>query len=366
MGTPGVLAGHACRVVGYVRRAEAQNPQYEWTEYQLFRPATGDYVQLAQYHGHWMVIWAAQDKEWAHDGETDFQLAKFRLYNRYQARVCFAEGEFDWDIEGDDYLIVSELINPPLMLVKEQLGKQVSWHRAEHVEPADVAAAFGRGEFTMPEPQGIGAVQPNPTRHTLPALWHLTLWVVGLLVLAQIGLAVQPSTVLLNTNLAVEADPAAAVGTNKVIVSPSFMLDYPSAVEVDLTASLTNQWLELPVSLVNERTGQGFEFTKNIEFYNGVEDGESWSEGERDASALLSRVPAGRYHLNLYPFTETGTAPTISVAVRTDRTLPSNFFIVLLLVLIYPAWIGFRGANFETERWNESDYNPYAVETGTE
>ena len=44
---PGVLAGHACRVVGSVRHAEAQHPRYEWTEYQLYQPATGDYVQLA-------------------------------------------------------------------------------------------------------------------------------------------------------------------------------------------------------------------------------------------------------------------------------------------------------------------------------
>ena len=53
---PGVLAGHACRVVGYVRRAETQHPRYEWTEYQLYQPATGDDVQLAQFNGHWTVI----------------------------------------------------------------------------------------------------------------------------------------------------------------------------------------------------------------------------------------------------------------------------------------------------------------------
>lgn len=113
------------------------------------------------------------------------------------------------------------------------------------------------------------------------------------------------------------------------------------------------------MSLVNEQTGQGFDFTKNIEFYNGVESGENWSKGSRDADVVLSRVPAGRYHLNSYPFTETGpAAPDISVTVRSNPELFFNLLIVLLLVLIYPAWQYFWRFSFETERWNESDHGP--------
>jgi hypothetical protein len=112
------------------------------------------------------------------------------------------------------------------------------------------------------------------------------------------------------------------------MVSAPFTLDHQSALEIDLVATLANQWLELPVSLVNEQTGQGFEFTKNIEFYSGVESGESWSEGSRNADAVLSRVPAGRYHLNFYPFTEQGVAPELQVTVQANPALPSNFFFV--------------------------------------
>jgi hypothetical protein len=30
-----------------------------------------------------------------------YQLADFRIYNKYQARINWAIGEFDWDLESD-------------------------------------------------------------------------------------------------------------------------------------------------------------------------------------------------------------------------------------------------------------------------
>lgn len=368
VGTPGVLAGHACRVVGYVRRAEAKNPHYEWTEYQLFRPATGDYVQLAQYNGHWIVIQpeepsvthevlaARTDHCTATTSENSFKL--YALYNRYQARICFAEGEFDWDIEGDDQLDIAEFIKPPLMLVQERRDKQTTWYRAEHVEPAAVAAAFGLNPDALPFREGVGAVQPDPIDAVWAGLRTVTLLALCLLAITQWVLK-DSSKVLLATELHVVADSTAAPGTGKVLVSPSFALDHQAPLEVSLTTTLNNQWLELPVSLVNERTGQGFEFTKNIEFYSGVEGGESWREGSRDADAVLSRVPAGDYHLNFYPFSEAGpAAPDIAVTVTADPPLWSNFLLVLLLILAFPAFQLWRSINYNSRRWSESDYAP--------
>jgi hypothetical protein len=362
VGTPGTLAGHACRVVGYVRRAEARHPQYEWTEYQLFRPATCDYVQLAQYHGHWMVIEPAGRNYDVQAAQTRLAYvsqpdAQYKLYNRYQVRVCFAEGEFDWDIEGDDQTQVNEFICPPTMLVQEKAKAGNQWYRAEHVEPAAVAAAFGLQPGNLPRRVGVGAVQPDPIDAVWAGLRTVALLAVCLLCITQFVLK-DSSNVLLRTEVHVVADSTGAPGTGKVMVSPSFTLDHTAPVLVELTASLSNQWLELPVSLVNEQTGQGFEFTKNIEFYNGVEDGESWSEGGREADAVLSRVPAGPYHLNFYPFTEAGVAPNIAVVVTADPPLWSNFYLVLVLVLAYPAFRLWRSNNYSTRRWSESDYGP--------
>ena len=371
IGTQGVLDGKPCRVVGCTKRAEigkADQPQYQWLEYQVFYPATKEYVQLAVYNGHWTIVRpakqnyyviAAQTRQ-AHVSHDDVD---YKLYNRYKAQVLFAVGEFDWDIESDEQTQIAEFICPPRMLVQEQTQKPRkanTWYHADHIEPFEVATAFNLRLSDLPAQTGVGAVQPDPVQARWPALRLLTGVVVGLLLVGQLLLTIiRPSQVLLNDNLHVVADPAASPSTGNVIVSPSFTLANQAALQINFTTTLSNQWLELPVTLVNEQTGRRFEFTKNIEFYSGVEDGESWREGSRDADAVLSAVPAGRYHLNFYPLTEAGpAAPDIKVTVKANPPLLANFFVVLALVLIYPAWQYWRGSSFETLRWSESDYGP--------
>ena len=364
LGAVGTFEGRNWCLVGVVARCELHAEQYSWLEFQLFQPETKQYAQLAQFEGHWLFVQAAeQDFRPKMSGRFTYAPeGTYRLYNRYQSRVLWALGEFDWNIEDDRDVEVSEFISPPHMLVREKRGKASTWYRAEHLEPGAVAAAFGLSASVLPARQGVGAVQPDPVKASWPALVLLTTLAVGFLLFVQIGYhLLHPDTIVLRASLQVEADTTAKAtpGTGRIIVSPSFTLDHAGAVEVDLTASLNNQWLELPVSLVNEQTGQGFEFTKNIEFYSGIEAGYNWTEGTRNADAVLSRVPAGRYHLNFYPFTEAGPArPQIDVWVTADPPLWSNFFIVLLLVIVFPAWQYFRRASHETDRWSASDFSP--------
>ncbi|OGX83222.1 DUF4178 domain-containing protein [Hymenobacter coccineus] len=366
VGTPGTLAGRACRVVGVVERAELGRngrTQYHWLEYQIYQPTTNDYAQLAQFNGHWTVIRPAKctyDVQAPNTRRAFVQQpdATYRLYNRYQGRVLFAEGEFDWDIEGDDHLRLVEFICPPVMLVQERNKDQNKWYRAEHIEPAAVAAAFGLSRTSLPHRQGVGAVQPDPIDTRWSGLRNVTLLALILLFAVQFGVK-RSSKVLFTDTLHVVADASGTPGTGKVIVSPSFTVGQQGPLEIDLTTTVSNQWLELPVSLINEQTGQGFEFTKNIEFYHGVEDGESWSEGGRDADAVLSRVPAGRYHLNFYPFSEAGpAAPDIAVTVTADPPLWSNFLLALVTILVFPAFQLWRSSDHEARRWSESDYGP--------
>lgn len=370
MGAEGNFNGQSGRMVGVVERAEwTGNGQlhYHWLEYQLYQPVTNDYAQLVVFNGHWMIIRPAKRAYQVDNAKTRRASisqpdATYQLYNRYQSRVVYAVGEFDWDIEGDDQLSFSEFISPPVMLVQERNKDRDTWYRAEHLAPHEVAQAFGLKMSSMPAREGVGAVQPDPLKAGWPALSLFTVLAFGFLLLVQVAQHIRhPDTTVLQGRMQVQADTTAksAPGTGKVIVSPSFKLDHQTALEIDLTATLNNQWLELPVSLVNEQTGQGFEFTKNIEFYSGVESGESWSEGSRNADAVLSRVPAGRYHLNFYPFSEAGpAAPQIDVRVTADPPLWSNFFIVFFLLLIYPTWQYIRRASHETQRWEESDYGP--------
>ncbi len=171
LGTLGTLEGARYRVVGVTSRCEANHPQYSWREYQLLQPETGRYAQLAEYDGHWTLIWTASHLD---KNRQDFKLPDFRIFNKYQSHINWALGEFDWDIESDQSLYVTEYINPPLLLVQEQRGRESSWYRGRHVAPEELATAFNIGQSTLPHAEGTGMVEPAPGSQSWPALWTLT------------------------------------------------------------------------------------------------------------------------------------------------------------------------------------------------
>ncbi|TGE29552.1 DUF4178 domain-containing protein [Hymenobacter metallicola] len=373
LGSIGTLPdGLLYRVTGYMLRKEASSPA-RWLEFMLFNPDTG-YAQLAVYEGHWTFIKPSSEKHLglpglsgshrvALDGDTEFA-----IYNKYQPRILYAVGEFDWNILDDEQLTVTEFVAPPRMLIEEKAKNwPVHWYRAEHIEPRQVAQAFGLTMSRLPYRSGVGAVQPPPGGSSWPLLKKLTGLLLALLLLTELVLSNQRyHHQILRQEFASEIGgppTATSEATGKVQVSESFNVENgPAVLDFEIHCNVNNTWLELPVSLVNEQTGQGFEFTKSIEYYNGVEDGESWSEGRVDAEATIAQVPAGRYHLNLYPSTDYNHQIFFSVTVTENPWVPSNLFLAMLAVLLYPTVLYFLRGAHEQNRWNHSNFpNPHPL-----
>lgn len=375
LGVVGTLGGYRCRLTGYQVRGEQQDRLAEWREYQL-RPAEPlpgaepfDLpLQLAEYQGHWLLIRRAprfpgirsgkpyRNASWR-DATTGRQ---YRLWHRYQPVVRDALGEFDWDILEDEKLSTQEFTAPPYLLVSEQRpGTRPAWYLAEYLEPAEVATAFYLNTSDLPAREGVGAAQPVPVPGWAQ-LSSLALATLVLLALVQaLLLAWHPAEQLPQQDfVASEASPAS---TSQMLTSKSFTLPATTALNTTLTApAITNHWLEVTASLVNEQTGRGYEFTRSLEYYEGVEDGEHWTEGNRTAEAVLSAVPAGRYHFNLYPTLDGGAGTAaLRLDVETATPLWSNFLLVLGLLALVPAVAGWRHYSFERTRWEGSDFNPY-------
>ena len=357
LGAAGTLGGYACRVTGYQVRGEKNDRTAEWREYQL-RPVqaiVGDDpidfpLQLAEYQGHWLLIRRAtsfpdvvgprsiQGNAWTSPttGNT------YRLWHRYQPIIRDAQGEFDWNILDDEQLKIQEFTCPPYLLSSEkQPDRKPTWYLSEYLEPEQVAAAFGLPVGQLPSRQGTGAAEPNP--HQTGTSWRLFGVAALLLAIMTCWLAIaRPSAALTETftvpgtpprvdsaaiaslplndearaaMLAALAGtgpplpgiPVATPGYSQMLVSKTIELTHPAAVDITFAApGLTNHWLEVTASLVNEQTGRGYEVTRSLEYYEGVEDGERWSEGSRSADAVVSGLPPGRYHLNLYPSPRSG------------------------------------------------------------
>jgi len=357
---------------------------------------------------HWF-----EGKEWTSPSTGH----AFRLWRRYQPIIRDAQGEFDWNILDDEGLKIQEFTGPPYILSSEQApGQKPTWYLAEYLEPAQVAAAFGLPVGQLPSRHNTGAAEPNP--HQPATAWRL-FGVAALLLLALAAwLAITrpastitqtftvpaapaaPATDLFATttgpNAAAdsivaaanraaaalanpptgdttgqaaaragaasppETPPAAAPGYNQMLVSNTIELTNPAAVDITLAApNLTNHWLEVTASLVNEQTGRGYEVTRSLEYYEGVEDGERWSEGDRSANAVISGLPPGRYHLNLYPSAEPGAGDTtLTLELEQHSGFASNAILILLLMSILPLYQWARHGAFETSRWENSDFGP--------
>jgi len=370
------LGGYRCRLTGYQVRGEKDDRTAEWREYQLTpaAPLPGDLpldfpLQLAEYQGHWLLIrralafpakigpYSVQDKEW--QDETTGQ--HYRMWHRYRPIIREAIGEFDWDILEDEQLKIKEYTSPPYLLTSEQRGQQKpTWYLAEYLEPAQVAATFSLDYIDLPERQGVGAAQLGPGRQW-PQLKRLTTAAVCLLTATQLLISWSPTAPQVTQQFTV-VEPAAGA-TTQMMVSQAFDVKSSTALEIALEApDLTNHWVEATVSLVNEQTGRGYEFTRSLEYYEGTEDGEHWSEGNRTAEALLSAVPSGRYHFNIYPTVDPGTsAATLSLSATAGTTLWSNYFLALCGLALLPFVVWWRRRDFEESRWVNSDFNPYAT-----
>jgi len=378
LGAVAELGGYRCRVTGYQVRGEQQDRTAEWREYQL-RPATPTWVgddpidlplQLAEYNGHWLLIRRApfhpevkgknqfNDHSWTHEATGQ----EFRLWHRYHPVIRDAQGEFDWNILEDEGLKIQEFIAPPQQLVSEKRkGGETAWYLAEHIEAYKVGHAFGLPPGSLPAQLGTGATEPNPIPGW-PQLKRLSLGAVLLLVALQVLLAVlRPSTMVLVQDFTLSETPSPAGGTSQMQTSRSFELHGPTALDVDLQIPfLDNHWAEVTASLVNEQTGQGYEFTRSVEYYRGYEGGENWSEGSHDASATLHALPSGRYHFNLYPSLDAGAGTgTLTLTAEENPLLLSNFWLALLVLAAVPALLGWLYYNYESNRWQNSNFNPY-------
>ncbi|GAA4374852.1 DUF4178 domain-containing protein [Hymenobacter koreensis] len=367
LGATGTLPdGLTYRVIGYSARHEAKSAVYKWGEYLLFSPPAS-YAQLAVFEGHWLLIKPTEQpnnvlKANTVNAHVMDAGVRFDIYNRYSPRVPYAVGEFDWDLRADEKLDVAEFIAPPLMLIQEysQSTKTTEWYRGEHLEPAQVAAAFGLDTEALPTREGVGAVQPAPGESYWRPLLNFTLFMALLVVAAQLFVGLmRPSQQLLADSYRTQHESTGTPAEQgAVIITPSFTVSGPAALEVSLSGDVDNNWMELPVALVNEGQGPSFEFTKALEYYHGYEDGGSWSEGSPSDEAMLSRVPSGRYHLNIYPISERGLSHLVSVRVTQNPALVSNTLLLVTLLFAYPVALYVWRYFHEQQRWQNSDYGP--------
>jgi hypothetical protein len=268
-------------------------------------------------------------------------------------------GEFPWQVRAGDAVETIDFVAPPLMLSCEREGDDETWSLGTYTPGEAIWKAFALPDEPPPA-IGVFANQPSPYAGR-PRIYWTIFGVLALLWLALlVGRFVQAERrVVFSGTYAFAPGPGGTKGAGTVtaFVTPEFTIPGEVAnLEVRTTAqSLNNDWLSLALALVNVDTGTAIDFGTEMSYYAGVEDGERWTEGSREASLILPEVPGGKYVLRVEPAGAVASQ-RIDYALRLRRDVPRILYPLLAigLLAIPPLLASMAAAGFERQRWNES------------
>jgi hypothetical protein len=152
-------------------------------------------------------------------------------------------------------------------------------------------------------------------------------------------------------------------GQEASFVTPVFEIGgHTSNVELKINTDLSNNWAYFSFALINEQTGEAYDFGREVSYYYGTDSDGRWTEGDRVNTATVPTVPPGHYYLRVEPDMAQGSVP-VHYSLQVNRDVPSFMFFLIaaVLLLIPPIWLTGRAYRFEFNRWQESDY---AVSSG--
>jgi hypothetical protein len=362
LGTRGKLHGDPYEVIGFqTRQILVGGIPYEWREYVLFNPYKG-FRYLSEYNNHWNDIkpLTSIPEGAEHGGRPAVRYLNqtFRHFQTARAETTYVMGEFPWKVETGEAATVSDYVAPPLLLSCERTATEANWSLGEYRTPEQIQQAFGLKQ-NLPASIDVFANQPSPHADTVRSYWQtaVTLMIVlafvmlaSSLFMAQKEFFRQSFTFTSST----EREPSLVTRTFDIT-------GRPSNVEVTLRTDLDNNWAYFSMALINEQTGQAYDFGREVSYYHGRDSDGNWTEGAAQDRILIPAIPAGRYYLRIEPELGPKNLPgynTMSYEVRLRRDVPYNlpFMIGFLLLLIPPVWATIRSASFESRRWQESDY----------
>ena len=360
LGSTGTIDGDAYVVAGFMQRSVKYDIVYYWTEYLLFNPNKG-FRWLVDSDDHWSFVTPLSPGE-VIDGPKSAQWKgkTFKIFQSATARVTYVIGEFYWKVEVGETVATADFILPPEGLSKEVTttgASEMSWSHARYMTPDEIETAFSVKD--LPRPSTIGPMQPYHGQK-LGKMW---LAFVAMIIVAAIVVAVMLPNRKVASQLFDLVPPGGSLEPTRTFMIEPLQLSGNSNVMIDAYCAVDNTWVYVGGDLADISTGMLDSFDLPIEYYEGVSDGEHWTEGSRrKVRYLASPDRKGTYALRLEVQWEPGkTPPPLSVVVREGVFRWPYFFLALFAVSLFPLLAVFRRIMFEKGRWKDSDFSPYGT-----
>jgi hypothetical protein len=358
-------------VAGFMQRSVSYDQKYYWTEYLLFNPNAG-FRWLVDSDDHWSFVEPIAAGDVVDSTRGTPALAKtlvykgttFRVYSDAPARVEFVAGEFYWKVTVGEVVRATDYIAPPDGISKESSGtkkeQEVNYSLAHYMTVPEIEAAFDvKG---LPRPHKVGMLQPY-TGKGVGGIWAKL--VAALFAVALILAVTRPRHEVFSqlydfASLPAPAEPSAK--NTRVVFTQPFQLSGKN-LEVEGFSQLNNTWVYVGGDIINEQTGllDGFELP--IEYWEGYDGGEHWTEGSRSHKTFLSALPKGQYSMRLEAqWDEKTTPPPVMITVKEGVFRWTHFFLAFFLITIPTFFLSLRRGKFEAARWADASYTPAGTE----
>jgi hypothetical protein len=356
LGSRGRIGDTQYEVIGFqVRQVADGDDTYSWDEYLLFNPFKG-FRYLTEYNGHWNFVHVetALPEQTVGRGKIAMRYGgkTYLAFDAMTASTVYVLGEFPWRVQVGESAGCQDFVSTPMMLSSESTGGEITWSLAEYMTGLQIWQAF-KLPGSPPPVYGVFANQPSPFGGSIGSAWRTWLWLnVSLAALVFLFLFISPGRVAFSNHYAYSQ----GVKSDSAFVTPAFQLKgRESNVELSIRTDLENNWAYFSFALINDQTGQTFDFSREVSYYHDS-DG---SEGSRNNSVIVPGVPSGQYYLRVEPEMQTGST-FMRYELQLRRNVPNYAFfgIAALLLLIPPILTTFRRGSFEAARWRESDYAP--------
>jgi hypothetical protein len=367
LGTRGKLRGADYEVIGFQRRhATVEGITYPWHEYVLFNPYKG-FRYLSEYNGHWNDISICKELPMvgggrfsSSTGTANYLGEVYKHFQSCDANTDFVLGEFPWQVRVGEHAVVTDYVHPPRVLSSEKMDKEVTWSTGEYMYGREIWEAF-KLPGSPPEAEGVYENQPSPLTTNVAGTWA----VFG-------GFAILLLLLMLVSEFSARKEPVFQQTFNwnraEARGEPSFVTDVfqlngrTSTVQLKTSAPVNNHWMYLNYALINQDTGEAWDFGREVSYYYGYDEDGRWSEGTTDDTVVIPSVPSGHYYLRIEPEVDP-TLQDIPYSVDVTRDVPvfGIYGIAILALLLPPLLISLRWYTFERSRWSESDHPPMQI-----
>jgi hypothetical protein len=385
LGATGQFPQGQFMTIGFaVRSVEFEGVRYYWEEYLLYNPQIG-FRWLVRSDDNWNFVEpvAVGDVErTANVRNVRFAGNTFKLYQDTTARIEHVMGEFYWEVTAGEEVRAADYVSPPYMLSREastvspqgpieeapgtRKGRrrkrkppvetgEVIWSLGTFMRAADVEKAFGTAG--LPRTSKVAPNQPFLHKKVYK-YWGLLLLATIVLGIILLGMGVARREVFQQTY---QLEALKSAEDSQVRFSEPFELKPRQNIRISASAPVDNTWLDIQGDVVDASTNDSVGFGLPVEYYHGVDGGESWSEGDAAPSTYLSAPPAaGSYFLGMEIRWERWQQP-MTVTVRVEQGVPRAAYMVVAMVLIsiFPVAVAIYHFSFERRRWADSDYSPY-------